>query len=97
LQFTLDATPELQSRHTLFGRITGPSIYNLLSLASVEVLPGTDTPANIPRVLGVRVLEEPFGDIKPRITAEEKRAQEKARKAARRERKEREAKIGGVK
>jgi len=97
MQFTLDATPELQSRHTLFGRITGPSIYNLLSLALVEVLPGTDTPANIPRVLGVRVLEEPFGDIKARITAEEKRAQEKARKAARRERKEREAKIGGVK
>ncbi|PWN43826.1 cyclophilin-like protein [Ceraceosorus guamensis] len=97
--FTLDATPELQGRHTMFGRITGPTIYNLLTLASHEVQQGTDTPVQpAPKVLTVKVLEEPWGDVKPRITREERAEQERARRVAKKERaREREKGAKGVK
>lgn len=52
---------------------------------------------HLPRVKSARVVEEPWGDIVPRITAEERRAQEKARKAAKKARKEREGEKKGTK
>lgn len=30
--FTLGATPELQNKHTIFGKIGGNTIYNMLKL-----------------------------------------------------------------
>jgi len=41
-----------------------------------------------PKIRTVRVMENPFPDIIPRITAEEKRAQQRAREAGQREREE---------
>jgi len=41
-----------------------------------------------PKIKSVRVIDNPFDDIVPRITAEEKRAQQRARQAAIREREE---------
>ncbi|RKP10406.1 cyclophilin-like domain-containing protein [Thamnocephalis sphaerospora] len=34
---TLGATPELQNRHTLFGRIAGDTLYNALSISELEL------------------------------------------------------------
>jgi peptidyl-prolyl cis-trans isomerase SDCCAG10 len=49
-----------------------------------------------PKIKTVRILDNPFPDIIPRITAEEKRAQQRAREAAQRER-EQEMRLRGAK
>jgi hypothetical protein len=43
-----------------------------------------------PKIRGIRILENPFPDIVPRITASEKRAQAEARAEARKEAEKRE-------
>ena len=35
--FTLGATPELQSKHTIFGKVAGDTIYNMIKLEEGEV------------------------------------------------------------
>jgi peptidyl-prolyl cis-trans isomerase SDCCAG10 len=41
-----------------------------------------------PKIKSIRIIDNPFDDIVPRITAAEKRAQHKAREEAQREREE---------
>ncbi|GAA5878197.1 hypothetical protein JCM3774_005839 [Rhodotorula dairenensis] len=89
--FTLDATPELQNKHTLFGRVTGDSLFNLLKFSEVEIEPGTsDKPAFAPVIKSAEVRVDPFEDsadpIRPRITAEERREQERAKREMKAER-----------
>ncbi|GAA5997370.1 uncharacterized protein JCM10292_000212 [Rhodotorula paludigena] len=88
--FTLEATPELQNKHTLFGRIAGDSIFNLLKLQEVELEPGTDRPLYPPVIKRAEVRVDPFEDgpdpIRPRITADERREQERAKKEMKAER-----------
>lgn len=83
---TLDACPELQNKHTLFGRISGPTIYNLLALTEVEMSESEpDRPLYPPKLVTIKVVENPFDDIVPRITREEKLAQEANKRKARAE------------
>ncbi|EPQ31520.1 uncharacterized protein PFL1_00853 [Pseudozyma flocculosa PF-1] len=91
---TLDATPELQGKFTVFGRVAGQTIYNALAIAEVELRKDEpDRPVYPPKLLRVDVLQNPFDDIVPRITRDEKRQQMKAkREAAERKAKEREKK-----
>lgn len=49
------------------------------------------------KIRTVRILDNPFEDIVPRITAEEKRAQQRAREEAQREREEAERRKGAKK
>ncbi|BGP36496.1 Peptidyl-prolyl isomerase cwc27 [Rhodotorula kratochvilovae] len=87
---TLDATPELQNKHTLFGRVTGDSLFNLLKLAEIELEPGTDKPVYAPVIKSAEVRVDPFEEgpdpIRPRITAEERKEQEKAKREMKAER-----------
>ncbi|KAH9066535.1 cyclophilin-like protein [Lactarius vividus] len=76
---TLDRADELQGKHTLFGRCVGDTIYKL---------DDSGRPVYPPKIKTVRIIDNPFDDIVPRITAEEKRAQQRARQAAIREREE---------
>ena len=50
-----------------------------------------------PKIRRVRVVDNPFDDIVPRITAEEKRAQQRAREQAQREREEEQRRRGAKK
>ena len=50
-----------------------------------------------PKIRRVRVVDNPFDDIVPRITAEEKRAQQRAREQAQREREEEQKRRGAKK
>lgn len=34
--FTFAACPELQNKHTIFGKVTGETIYNMIKLEEVE-------------------------------------------------------------
>lgn len=50
-----------------------------------------------PKIKSIRIVENPFDDIVPRITAAEKRAQQRARDEAQREREEMERRKGAKK
>ncbi|KAH9072281.1 cyclophilin-like protein [Lactarius deliciosus] len=84
---TLDRADELQGKHTLFGRCVGDTIYNVMKIGAME-LDDSGRPVYPPKIKTVRIIDNPFDDIVPRITAEEKRAQQRARQAAIREREE---------
>lgn len=50
-----------------------------------------------PKIKTVRIVDNPFPDIIPRITAEEKRAQQRAREQAQKEREEEQRRRGAKK
>jgi len=50
-----------------------------------------------PKIRSIRIVDNPFDDIVPRITAEEKRAQQRARQQAQKEREEAQRKKGAKK
>ncbi|EMR09263.1 hypothetical protein PNEG_02597 [Pneumocystis murina B123] len=64
---TLAPTPELQGKNTLFGRIVGNSIYNVLRMAELET-DKNERPLYPPKILSTDVLLNPFDDIIPRTT-----------------------------
>ncbi|KAI5124218.1 hypothetical protein M0805_005068 [Coniferiporia weirii] len=84
---TLDRTDELHGKHTLFGRCIGDTIFNVMKIGSME-LDGDGRPLYPPKIKTVRIVENPFEDIVPRITAAERRVQLRAREQAQREREE---------
>lgn len=83
---TLDATPELQNKHTIFGRVSGDTLFNVLKLQEVELAPGTDRPVYPPAIKSVEIVDNPFDNdnpndkIVPRITAQERKEQERAKR-----------------
>ncbi|CAE6449240.1 unnamed protein product [Rhizoctonia solani] len=84
---TLDRAEELHGKHTLFGRVVGNTIFNVLKIGQAE-LGENERPLYPPKIKTVRIIDDPFGDIVPRITAAEKRAQQMARENAQRAREE---------
>lgn len=52
----------------------------MLKLGEVELEPGTDKPVYPPTIRQVEVRDNPFDDIVPRITAKERKEQERAKK-----------------
>ncbi|GFZ51612.1 peptidylprolyl isomerase [Saitozyma sp. JCM 24511] len=95
--FTLDRADELTNKHTLFGRIQGDTIYNVLDIGKLDI-DEEERPkrqvldswrqadlARPPKIRGIRIVENPFDDIVPRITAAERRAQAQARIEAKKE------------
>lgn len=90
---TLNATPELQGKHTMFGRVVGQTIYSLVNLAQdVEMDKEIEDRPRYPlKLKTIHVVENPFEDIVPRVTREEKRAQARAKREADARKAEREA------
>jgi peptidyl-prolyl cis-trans isomerase SDCCAG10 len=62
---TLDNTPELQGKNTLFGRVEGDTIYNLAKMGEAEI-GENERPLYPTRVVRVEVLVNPFKDMVPR-------------------------------
>ncbi|KAF5383859.1 hypothetical protein D9615_003795 [Tricholomella constricta] len=93
---TLDRADELHGKHTLFGRVMGDTIFNVMKIGEMEI-DKDQRPVYPPKIKGIRIVENPFDDIVPRITAAEKRAQQRAREEAQREREERERQKGAKK
>ncbi|KAI8621180.1 cyclophilin-like domain-containing protein [Chytriomyces sp. MP71] len=75
--FTLDKTPELDRKNTIFGKIVGDTIFNLLEIGGVEV-DDDERPSYPVKITSVEVLSNPFDDIEPRTTAHERRAERDA-------------------
>mmetsp|Transcript_22785 Transcript_22785/g.37755 ORF Transcript_22785/g.37755 Transcript_22785/m.37755 type:complete len:502 (+) Transcript_22785:35-1540(+) len=62
---TLDRCEWLDKKHTIFGKVTGNSLYNVARFNECEI--GlNDRPTYPPRIERVEVLLEPFDDIVPR-------------------------------
>ncbi|KAH7651935.1 Cyclophilin-type peptidyl-prolyl cis-trans isomerase protein [Dioscorea alata] len=66
---SLDRCDWLDRKNTIFGKVTGDSIYNLLRLGEVEA-DKDDRPLDPPIILSVEVLWNPFDDIVPRKVSE---------------------------
>ncbi|XP_076392747.1 spliceosome-associated protein CWC27 homolog [Megachile rotundata] len=81
--FTFGPTPELQNKHTIFGKVTGETIYNMLKLEEALV-DENDRPLYPPKVIKTEILNNPFSDIVPRTTpkrSEEAKDSTKTKKA----------------
>ncbi|KAL8993970.1 MAG: hypothetical protein Q9169_005943 [Polycauliona sp. 2 TL-2023] len=62
--FTLGATPELQDRNTMFGRVVGDTIYNLIKMGEAElVAEGSERPLYPTKITGTEILANPFEDM----------------------------------
>lgn len=75
--FTLAATPELQNKHTIFGKITGDTIFNMLKLE--EGLVEDERPAYPHKIIKTEVLSNPFTDIEPRILEKQESSKKKTK------------------
>ncbi|EUC49011.1 hypothetical protein COCMIDRAFT_85720 [Bipolaris oryzae ATCC 44560] len=68
--FTLAPTPELQDKNTLFGRVAGDTIYNLMKMAEAEIRDGSDDQPMYPtKVTGADIIVNPFEDMVRRVQA----------------------------
>lgn len=76
--FTLGSTPELQNMHTLFGKVGGDTIYNMLKLEEGEVYEN-ERPHFPHKILKAEILYNPFPDIVPRVL-KQKKSEEKVEK-----------------
>lgn len=64
--FSLGAAPELQNRHTIFGRAKGNSIYTLVELNECQV-DEDYKPFSEQKIEEVKIIDNPFEDLKPRL------------------------------
>ncbi|KAI9190575.1 peptidyl-prolyl cis-trans isomerase CWC27 [Polychytrium aggregatum] len=71
--FTLDKTEELNKKNTIFGKVVGDTIYNLLKIGESEVN-DDERPIYDVVIRSTSILSNPFDDIIPRTTAAEKAA-----------------------
>lgn len=61
---TLDKTAELQGKNTMFGRVEGDTIYNLMRMGEADLAEeGGDRPLYPSSVLGTEILVNPFEDM----------------------------------
>ncbi|KAK7058751.1 Peptidyl-prolyl isomerase cwc27 [Halocaridina rubra] len=77
--FTLGACPELQNKHTIFGKVTGDTIYNLPRFEE-GVIGKDDRPEYPHKVVKTQVLSNPFPDIIPRMKIENEIPKEERKK-----------------
>ena len=62
---TLDATPYLDRKHTIFGKVTGDTIFSVLKMGDLAT-DEADRPIYPPSIKSVTVINNPFPDIVPR-------------------------------
>lgn len=77
--FTFAPTPELQNKNTLFGKITGDTIYNMLKLEE-GIVDHQERPMHAHRIVSTEVLSNPFDDIIPRTLAKPSSKSKKSKK-----------------
>ncbi|XP_007972030.1 spliceosome-associated protein CWC27 homolog [Chlorocebus sabaeus] len=63
--FTLGRADELNNKHTIFGKVTGDTVYNMLRLSEVDI-DDEERPHNPHKIKSCEVLFNPFDDIIPR-------------------------------
>ena len=85
---TLGVTSELQGKNTMFGRVEGETIYNLMKMAEADLMDGegNERPLYPTKITGVEILVNPFEDMVRRekqvLVSEEKQEEKKRKKKA---------------
>ncbi|KAI9710453.1 MAG: hypothetical protein M1812_007421 [Candelaria pacifica] len=76
---TLGKTEELQGRNTMFGRVVGDTIYNLMKMGEAELGEGdgSERPLYPTKITGAEILVNPFGDMVRRELKSRKLVEEK--------------------
>ncbi|WPH00827.1 peptidyl-prolyl isomerase CWC27-like protein [Acrodontium crateriforme] len=66
---TLGVTAELQGKHTMFGRVEGDTIYNLMKMGEAELVEGegSERPLYPTMITGAEILVNPFDDMVARV------------------------------
>ncbi|KAH7437599.1 hypothetical protein KP509_05G079900 [Ceratopteris richardii] len=77
---SLDRCDWLDRKNTIFGKVTGDTIYNLLKLGEAETGEDDRPLEPIPKILSVEVLWNPFDDIVPRQSQKSSAAVERETK-----------------
>ena len=62
---TLDKTPWLDRKNTIFGKVANNTIYNAIRISETEV-DKNDRPLMLPTILSTEIIINPFDDIIPR-------------------------------
>lgn len=75
--FTLASAPELTGKHTLFGRVAGETLFNMLRLGEGEIGPN-ERPLRLHRIVSTNVILNPYDDIVIRQLPKPTRLQSKA-------------------
>lgn len=70
--FTLGEAPELQNKHTIFGKVGGDTIYNVLKMQEVDI-DANERPVYPYKIIKTEVLLNPFDDIVPRKSTKSER------------------------
>ncbi|ORZ13197.1 hypothetical protein BCR42DRAFT_378425 [Absidia repens] len=68
---TLDRADELTKKHTLFGRVAGDTLFNVMKMTELEV-DNNNRPLYPPKIKTTEIVINPFDDIVPRISEREK-------------------------
>ena len=65
---TLGKTEELVGRNTMFGRVVGDTIYNLMRMGEADLVEGesSERPLYPTKIIGTEILVNPFDDMIPR-------------------------------
>lgn len=74
--FTLGEATELQNKHTIFGKVGGDTIYNVLKMQDGEI-DANERPVYPYKIIKTEILVSPFDDIVPRRTTKSERSGEK--------------------
>jgi len=69
--FTLGACPELQNKHTIFGKVGGDTLFNMIKFNDLDC-DREDRPYHPPKILKTEVINNPFPDIVPRVDESKK-------------------------
>ncbi|KAI9814051.1 MAG: Peptidyl-prolyl isomerase cwc27 [Pycnora praestabilis] len=64
---TLGTTEELNGRNTMFGRVVGDTIYNLMKMGESDMTEGSERPLYPIRITGSEILVNPFEDMVRRV------------------------------
>lgn len=63
--FTLGPCPHLQEKHTIFGKVAGKTLYNMIKFDDLQV-DQNEKPLYPPKIISTEVVFNPFDDIIPR-------------------------------
>uniref|UniRef100_F6VHI4 Spliceosome-associated protein CWC27 homolog n=1 Tax=Ciona intestinalis TaxID=7719 RepID=F6VHI4_CIOIN len=78
--FTLGPCNDLNKKHTIFGKVAGETIYNLVRLGEVGTT-DDERPINPPFIKWTKVLANPFEDIVPRTVPDKDKNEKKKKKS----------------
>ena len=81
---TLGRAEHLDRQNTIFGRVSGSSVFTVARLGELEV-DDSDRPTEPPKITSAEVLWPPMDDIVPRTTPSQRAAARAAAERARRD------------